>query len=765
MKTTETKKTISIVILILIALLLAVIFVLAYFIKLSPEAVELNPDRLVNIKGGFDVLDVNGAALEEAIPIRSVRKARIDYMPDYVKQAFIAVEDKRFYQHDGIDSYRIFGAIKNNIFSGRFKEGASTITQQLIKNTHLSGQKNIARKLNEIRLARELEKSFTKEQILEMYVNTIYFGNNAYGIENASNTYFNKSATNLTVSQAALLAGLIKAPTTYAPNNNLNKCLRRRNLVLKLMKEQGYIDEESFNIAINEKIDVTLINRNKNYYKRYMHGAIQEACSILKISEKQLSESKLKIYTYYDAQTQKLLEKSIFDAKIKTFNGNPSQVCGIIADNKTSGISAFCGISRYNLYTLKRNIGSTAKPLVVYAPALEERIITPATPINDESINFDGYAPKNYGGKYYGWIPMRKAIAKSLNSTAIKTLNALTPKKARKYLIANGFKIHKSDKNLSMALGSFNNGIDLLSLTGGYMTLANNGEYRPVRFIKKITNDVGKILYEHKPKAKKVFGNDTAFLMTDMLKSVVNEGTAEKLRLNFDIAAKTGTTGMGKSKNNTDALIVSYTTLHTITMWCGGYPDDPLPQSVTGGGIPALVSKKLYTNLYSDSMPQPFTPPDSVTRLILSKKELEEHHRIKVVEETGSDTFSEYFSLKNCPDFDKQTPIQKYLPPKLILELNEKGLPLISAQTETEIHLYRINNNGDERLIASFGAGNIKYIDSDIKRDASYSYYAYAVKDGIRGVKSKIQSIYVPPVPDNIPPNEDWWQWIYKLIN
>lgn len=728
--------------------------IFAYFLRFSPEATPLNTDLLLKADAGFTLLDISDEPLPEPVPIRNVQKASLKNLNDYTKNAFIAVEDKRFYEHDGIDLYRIVGAIKNNIISGRVKEGASTITQQLIKNTHLTGDKNASRKINEIRLARELEKRFSKDEILEMYVNTIYFGNNAYGIENAAKTYFGISASELSVSQSALLAGLVKAPTSYAPNNDLNKSTKRRNLVLKLMFEQGFISEKEYEKARHDVIDVTLIDKDKNYRKRYMHGAIQEACELLNITEKQLVGSRVKIYTYYRPEAQTVLENSIFSCGVKTAGGNSAQCSGIIADNNSRGITAFCGTGRYNLYTMRRNIGSTAKPLAVYAPAIEEGIITPATPVNDEFTDFGDYAPRNYADKYYGWISMRSAVAKSLNCPAVKTLNALTPAKAREYLTKNGFSLHENDSNLSMALGAFTNGVTLKELVGGYVTLAAQGEYSPLRFIRKIETEKGDILYEHKAVCKRVFSKETAFLMTDMLKSVVTDGTAKKLKSYFDIAAKTGTSGLQSSKNNTDAIVVSYTVKDTVAVWCGGYDDDPLPSDITGGGAPAETAKKIYDLLYK-SPPPDFQKPEGIVRVYVDSEEFEKRHVVFRAEEGNKNAFAEYFSAKNLPE-KKQTAVPEIFKDFTVV-LNDKGYPIIKASVQNPVDLYRIDSSGKEVFITSFLPEKINYTDKSAKRNSLCSYYLIDPKSK---EKSQVISIKVSPSPVD----SDWWKWIYKLF-
>ena len=234
----------------------AVIGGVTYVVQLknSPSYVSFDKGRLNEVYTSLTVLDNEGKQLQEPLYLNNVKQIPLSALHDYTYMAFVAVEDKRFFRHDGIDYMRVAGAILHNLKSGSYKEGASTISQQLIKNTHLDNGKNLKRKLNEMFLARELENSYSKNEILEMYLNTIYFGRNAYGIETASNVYFNKSATDLTVSESAILAGMIKAPNVYAPDKNPQKCASRRDLVLKMMLDQGFIDLDAYNQARQSEI-------------------------------------------------------------------------------------------------------------------------------------------------------------------------------------------------------------------------------------------------------------------------------------------------------------------------------------------------------------------------------------------------------------------------------------------------------------------------------------------------------------------------------
>ena len=318
---------------------------------------------------------------ENLISISKIKK--------HTKDAFISAEDKRFYSHNGIDFIRIGGAIISNLKSRSFSEGASTISQQLIKNTQLSSEKTITRKLKEIKMTKQLEKSFSKDEILEFYLNNIYFGNGCYGIENASNHYFNKSAENLSIEESALLAGTINAPSLYDIESNFEKANNRKNLILKLMKSYGKISENQYNEAVSSEIK---LNIQKQSNSNFLYNEIlKEASQKLDISEEKLKNNNYKIYTYIDLNLQNKI-KEIIKSNYSNLDCNPN-IASIVTDNKSNGIIAIVGNKK--TFETKRQPGSIIKPILVYAPAFENNTISPATKIVDEKVNIGGYSPEN----------------------------------------------------------------------------------------------------------------------------------------------------------------------------------------------------------------------------------------------------------------------------------------------------------------------------------------------------------------------------------
>lgn len=590
------------VVMVVAVVLTAVIYVTQ--LKRSESYVAFDKSKLNEVYTSLTVLDDNGVALSEPLYFNNYKQIPLDALHDYTYMAFVAVEDKRFFDHEGIDFKRVLGAFAHNLKSGSYKEGASTISQQLIKNTHLDNYKTLKRKVNEMLLATDLEKNYSKKEILEMYVNTIYFGRNAYGIETAANVYFNKSAAELTVAESAILAGMIKAPNNYAPDKNADKCLSRRNMVLKLMLEQSIIDYDTYEQAVNSEI--AYCPQTVRMEKTYMYHVMREACDILNMTDLQLAKSDFIIETYCNQETQKILTELVNADTTATKNGQLANLACVVCNN-TGGVQA-CFLRGDNAGG-KRQVGSAIKPIAVYAPALNERIITQASPVLDEATDFNGYKPANAGG-YNGWTTIKYAVAKSLNVPAVKTLNALGISTAEKYL--NKFGI-TGKQNLSLALGNADGGMDVFTLAKCYTTLANDGKCNNAAFIKNIYSEKG-LIYSRELSDERVFQSSANYLMTDMLVNTVNTGTAKTLaNCNYQIAAKTGT--VGDENGNSDALVSGYTTENTFVVWYSG----DLPNNVNGSTAPCEMAKSLLGKMYSKGYPKQFEVPQSVVQLDVDK--------------------------------------------------------------------------------------------------------------------------------------------------
>ncbi len=695
------------------------------YMVISTKSIKFNPSNLTKNTSTVLFFDEQG----EQITVTSGKSEIATEIPTHVKNAFVSVEDKRFYNHKGVDYKRIFGALLVNVKNGSFTQGASTISQQLIKNTHLNSEKTLKRKFAEIKLTRELEKKYSKEQILNFYLNNIYFGENCYGIKNASEKYFDKSPNELTVSEGAMLAGIIKAPSKYNPIVNYDKAIERRNLVLKLMKEK-YLDNYTYEKALNEKIRIKNIeNTNEN---SYIYQTEKELREILKTP---YFTKKIKVFTYLNQELQNSISSINCD-----YNSDKSI---IVLNNENMGVQAYhstCG-------DLLRSPGSTIKPLLVYAPCYEEKLINLQTKILDEPTDFNGYCPNNFGDKYYGYISARECLSKSLNVPSVKLLNSLTVNKAKNY--AKKLKIITADENLSLALGSLTNGISLIDLASCYSTFANEGEFCKGKFIKEIKNDKGQVIYRHIPQKTKVFSKETAYLINYNLMDCVSQGTAKRLNgFSYELCAKTGTNG--NKKGNIDAYTLSYTTKHTVGVWLGNKNNALMDNKVTGSTYPSLISKSVYEKIYNENLPSPFEVPEDIIRVNLDKSSYDKNYEIVL-----SNGFGEFFE----GIFIKGTEPKKFANDTILPSIKDYNIScnicdisiFYELQNADGILLYDIKNK--EKLIDKIYGSNYSF-------KTCYGKHIFKLKPfkEVNGNLIYGKEIIVPEINIQKEIPKEWWR-------
>lgn len=515
-----------------------------------------------------------------------------EQIPDNLKNAFIALEDKRFYSHKGYDPIRIGGAIINNIKSRSIKEGASTITQQLVKNTHLSNKRTVDRKLKEIAIARKLEKEYSKDEILAMYLSVIYFGNGAYGVKQASRLYFDKEISELSLQECATLAGIVKNPRKYSPFSKEEDCISRRNLVLSVMQKEGYISQESRDLASNSPLikakEGKLNKFQSKYCDYYIKKATDEVCDMLCITKYQLNNSGYEIYTDLDVSLQKDLYDNANNSAL--FESDDVQSVQIVVDNNQNAVVACYSSLGYDI---KRQAGSVMKPIAVYAPAIDMNLVSLATPVVDEKIDFGGYSPSNFGDKYYGETTIRDAIKKSMNSIAVKTLSYVGLPKSAQYISNFGVNLEYFAQNYTLALGATTNGVSPIELCCAYTALANDGVYKANSFVKYVVSGVNKIYVGAQSQSHNVIKSSTASIITSALSDTVKDGTARTLSaLPFEVAAKTGTAERADGKNS-DAWCIGYNDNYTVCVWHGS--DNGTSEK--GGGYPAMNNKTIWQSL------------------------------------------------------------------------------------------------------------------------------------------------------------------------
>ena len=702
---------------------LAVCIYVGVVIHSLNSEVRFNSDMLLEINARTLIYDKDNKPLT---PTSASGNPRINFgeLPEHVKHAFIAIEDKDFYRHKGLSIKRILAAGLKNFSSGYSKEGASTISQQLIKNTHLTSEKTFDRKIKEAYLTLKLENRFTKDEILETYLNAIYFGNSAYGLEQATKVFFSKPASKLTIAESATLAGVIKSPRIYSPIYNQENCLKRRNLVLQQMQRAGYINDSEYQNAKETRLSIDLdedavLAANQ----AYLRASIDETARVLNLSERDIAAGRFRIYTHLsnDQQTQV--------AKAQNIANND---CVIVLLNEDGNICALAGDNHLDLANLKRPGGSIVKPFLVYAPALEVGLISPATAILDEPVNYAGYSPRNINGKYSGWTTIRKSLANSTNIPAIKTLEYVGVDKAKAFASKLGLEFDPDDTHLALALGGMKYGVNPIAVAGAYASFSHSGTYKQPSIVRRVENSFGQVVYEAKEQGRKVFGSDTAYLVTDMLRDSVESGTAKRLKdLEIDIASKTGTAGTATDDTNTDAWNVSYTTKHTLCVWIGnssGNSAKNLKSNENGGTTATSIAKQVLGGIYNNKKPPKFSKPESVVELELNRIDLE-NQRIRLASPHTLDRYKtkELFSKRFAPVEISNT-LSEIASPILNGKATAGGATLsFKADTNLEYNLFLVGENED-KIVKTFKnkTGDVNFDYSEVATSDELSFYLVA---------------------------------------
>ncbi|MDR0976042.1 MAG: transglycosylase domain-containing protein [Christensenellaceae bacterium] len=698
-----------------------VLGVSAFFIFRSQT---LSAEKLVSNKNLLSFYSASGEQMTNPKQTR-LSSAEIN---ETTKNAFIAVEDKRFYSHNGLDLKRIIKATLNNIKSGYSREGASTISQQLIKNTHLTNEKTFERKIKEAVLATKLESEYSKDEILTLYLNAIYFGNGITGIGSAAQNYFGKESADLTALESACLAGMIKNPVKFDPIANTGVFVSRGKLVLSLMRSQDLISQVDFEAAQNEDIKLSeILVDNATSYKRL---AEFEAAEILNISVQDLSNYGYRINTYFDANAQNAISKTLAhdDLTILNASGEAADRVALLA-NPQGKISAGY-ISNRLLANARRNFGSVLKPLSVYAPALENGVINAATFIDDSEF-FDGnFAPENNDKKFRGLVSARESLSKSLNVPAVKILQTVGIPKSE--MLLNALNLPVERESLGLALGATTGGLKFTELLGGYCALSSGGFSVNPTTIKSIETRDGKVIYRDNltREFRRALGEDTAFIVSDMLKDCAENGTAKVLSaLPFSVSAKTGSNQRQGSNTNTDATIVSYTPENVLLVWAGNTdmkPENDLPRGLTGGSIPAFIAKTIFNNLVLTQ--SEFEVPPSVELVDLDLQDLKNGTPKLANEKTPTEQkVSEYISKRFMPT-EVSRNFAEAVAPTLDGGLADNGLPEIFFEVKPE-QVYEIYNGEILKEVIKEKSNIYNFVDKTPNEINEYSVKTYLTEN------------------------------------
>ncbi len=514
-------------------------------------------------------------------------KVSIDKIPDYLKQAVIATEDKNFYHHRGFDTLGMVRSTITNVMSGEVKQGASTITQQLARILFLSNEKTFDRKIKELIIAHRIEKTISKDEILEMYLNSVYLGSGVYGVSSAAKTFFDKDLSKLSLSEQALIAGLPQAPSVYSPFVNKKKSIERRNQVLRRMYRNKYITEEQMQKSQKEGLNLSKKPRVYSYNKApYFIDFVLNELKNIGFEEAEISQGGLKIYTTLDYKSQNVAQNTVMNMLASSHLTKPVNQVALFSFSPTTGrIYAYIGGKNYEqsqydrVSKAIRPSGSSFKPFV-YATALQQGVSVDET-IEDTPLTIKDWSPKNYGKKYRGKITIWQALAISSNVAAVRLIKKsgvdAVIQTAREMGITTPLA-----SDMTIALGS--NGVKLYDMVVAYGAFANGGFRVKPYCVERVENSRGVTIYENSgPKIVKVINYETAAGMTYMLRKVVELGTGKAANFAQNVAGKTGTTN-----DYHDAWFVGYTPDIVTGVWIGNDNNTKLP-GITGGALPARI--------------------------------------------------------------------------------------------------------------------------------------------------------------------------------
>lgn len=566
-----------------------------------PEAISVASSTIITNADGTEILrlQVQTKGYTEYADLRD--------MPDLLKQAFLATEDRRFYNHDGLDFIGIGRAVVQDVLHMNLRQGGSSITQQLARNLYLNGDKTLVRKVNEMSIAMAMEKRFSKDELLELYLNHIYMGRQQYGVKAAAWRYFGiKDLHQLEIWQMATLAGIPKGPSIYNPVEREDLSKERRSVVLGIMHEQGIITkkqmEEARNVEYNPPslTSASALGSTAPAYVSALDAVIEEVSRLTGKSGAEIQSAGWTIRTGLDDQAQLAMEQAFRESSRFTDDREDEQVQAsmVILDQHNGEVKAMMGgrdpvkggINRAT--TDARQPGSAFKPIIAYGPALESGRFKPESMLPDQHMKYGSYQPSNLGGRYRGTVTMSQAIENSINAPAVWLLHETGLGRAHQFAGRLGIELGKEDLNLSIALGGLHKGVSPLKMAQAYSVFANNGKFNTAHLIREITDSLGRTIYVFKPENKQVISTSTATAMTGMLQDVVSQGTGSRAQLSqHKVAGKTGTTqaalpGVNKEANR-DLWFVGYTSKWTAAVWMGFDRTDAEHYMRSGSGVAA----------------------------------------------------------------------------------------------------------------------------------------------------------------------------------
>ncbi|MBC8015925.1 MAG: penicillin-binding protein 1A [Sporomusaceae bacterium] len=604
----------------IITLIVFIVIITGAGIGFLTASIHSMPSLKTDIRpaASSQIYDVNGKLITTIHSVENRLPVSINKIPKNLQNAFVAVEDARFYEHAGVDPRAITRAVWSNLTNRGVAEGGSTITQQLAKNALLSQEQTLKRKIQEALLALQIERQYSKNEILELYLNQIYFGQGAYGVQSAAMVYFGKNVEDLSLEECAMLAGIPKSPNYYSPLNNLKAATERQGTVFDQMVKYEFISSATADKARNTKLKLmsrSVQSDNRTGTASYFIDYVTQHL-IDKYGADSVYKDGLKIYTSLDIDMQKAAEQAMErlpDARTDSNGLIQPQGALIAIDPRTGYIKAMVGgrgTDQFNRAVLaERQPGSAFKPFV-YLAAIESGMTT-SSMIEDSPISFGDWSPSNYDGKLHGSVSLRTALEQSLNIPTVKIANSVGPDKPLYYaqqmgistLVLQGF---TNDRNLAMSLGGLTRGVTPLEIASAFGVFANSGiRVEPAAIIKVVDRN-GKILEQHTPREKAVINERSAYILTDMMRGVITRGTGTGANIDRPAAGKTGTTSDYK-----DAWFVGFTPDLVASVWIG-YDNDGYLNGITGGSTPATIWRTFMTKALANIPARDFIRPHGV---------------------------------------------------------------------------------------------------------------------------------------------------------
>lgn len=596
--------------------------IFTYFIATAPK---LDIDKL-DVAYGSTFYDMDGEAFAERF---EENRTKVEYsdIPDVLIDAVIATEDSRFFEHPGIDIRRIGGAIKANITRGFGSEGASTITQQVVENMFLTPEKSIKLKVQEQWLALKLEREFTKEQIMEMYLNKIFYGSNAYGVAKASEVYFDKEDLHdLTLLEAAMLAGLPQRPTAYNPFQSPDLMEERVDTVLTLMVRHNKVTEEEAQEARDTEITSVLTDKKPETIPHDAFITQAEKEIEEKLSDIDVHTAGLKIHTTLDVHAQEHVEFLMSDSDDNPIPyPNEEMLAGMaVVDTKTGEIRAIGGsrdqdTSFGSNYAIEANrqAGSTLKPIVAYGPAIEYEKWSTYEQIDDDApYDYGGGTIPNWNRQYQGMMSIRYALEQSLNVPALKTMDEIGLDRPQTFAENLGLEFYEDQLQVADAIGSRESTTSPLQLAGAFSAFGNEGVYTEPYAVTKVEFPDGSVV-DLTPESEAVMSDYTAYMVTDMLKGVVKNGTGTRANIpELPMAGKTGSTNPDGKRGVNNSWFAGYTTNYSIAIWTGKEKNQDILEDTQ---IPHALFTNTMRELSKDIETKDFTKPDSVVEVAIEK--------------------------------------------------------------------------------------------------------------------------------------------------